>query len=131
MLNHIDLAGRLVSDPVLRYTQSNKPVVSFRIACDRDFGPREEHQTDFINCVAWEKTAEFVSRYFKKGEGIILSGRLQIRTYETEDGKQSVAEVKADRVYFAGGGKKTETSISPTTFTDIEDFDGEDGELPF
>ena len=69
MLNHITIMGRLTRDPELRYTQSQTPVASFTLAVDRDFGSRDggEKQTDFIDCVAWRQTAEFVSKYFTKG----------------------------------------------------------------
>lgn len=81
MLNHITLMGRLTRDPELRYTQSQIPVASFRIAVDRDYGSRDggERQTDFIDIVAWRQTAEFVSKYFTKGSMVAVSGRLQIR----------------------------------------------------
>ena len=77
MLNHIVILGRLVKDPELRYTQSNTPVASFTVAVDRDFG--EDKQTDFIDCTAWRKTGEFVSKHFQKGSMIVVSGRLQSR----------------------------------------------------
>ena len=84
MLNHIVIMGRLTRDPELRYTQSQTPVVSFSVAVDRDFGGRDggEKQTDFIDCVAWRSTAEFVSKYFRKGSMVVVSGRLQIRDWQ-------------------------------------------------
>ena len=103
MLNHIDLMGRLTRDPELRYTGSNVPVASFRIAVDRDFGGRDgaERQTDFIDIVAWRSTAEFVSKYFTKGSMAVVSGRLQMRDWTDRDGnKRTSAEVVADNVYF-------------------------------
>ena len=83
MLNHITIMGRLTRDPELRYTQSQTPVASFTLAVDRDFGGRDggEKQTDFIDCVAWRSTAEFVSKYFAKGSMAVVSGRLQIRDW--------------------------------------------------
>ena len=103
MLNHIVLMGRLTRDPELRYTQSQIPVASFRLAVDRDFGGRDggERQTDFIDIVAWRSTAEFVSKYFTKGSMAAVSGRLQIREWtDREGGKRTTAEVVADNVYF-------------------------------
>ena len=101
MLNHIVLMGRLVRDVELRYTQSQVPVASMRIAVDRDFGRGEEKQTDFIDVVAWRNTAEFVNRYFHKGSMIVVSGRLQMREWTDRDGNKRVsAEVVADNVYF-------------------------------
>ena len=102
MLNHIVLMGRLTRDPDLRYTQSQIPVASFRIAVERDYGRSgEEKQTDFIDIVAWRQTGEFVSKYFHKGSMIVVSGRLQMRDWQDKDGnKRTSAEVVADNVYF-------------------------------
>lgn len=85
MLNHIIIMGRLVRDPELRYTQSQVPVASFTIACDRNFTNRDsgEKQTDFIDCVAWRSTAEFISKYFFKGSMAVVEGRLQVRNWKT------------------------------------------------
>ena len=101
MLNHIVIMGRLTRDPELRYTQSQIPVASFRVAVDRDFGRGEERQTDFIDCVAWRSTGEFGSKYFQKGSMAGVSGRLQMRDWTDKDGnKRTSAEVVADNVYF-------------------------------
>ena len=103
MLNQITMMGRLTKDPELRYTGSNIPVASFRLAVDRDFGNREtgEKQTDFIDVVAWRQTGEFVSKYFKKGSMAAVSGRLQARDWQDKDGnKRTSFEVVADNVYF-------------------------------
>ena len=108
MLNHIVLMGRLTRDPELRYTQSQTPVASFSLAVDRDFGRGEEKQTDFIDCVAWRQTGEFVSKYFQKGSMAVVSGRLQIRDWTDRDGnKRRSAEVVVDNVYF-GESKRRE-----------------------
>ena len=108
MLNHIVLMGRLTRDPELRYTQSQTPVASFSLAVDRDFGRGEEKQTDFIDCVAWRQTGEFVSKYFPKGSMAVVSGRLQIRDWTDRDGnKRRSAEVVVDNVYF-GESKRRE-----------------------
>ena len=103
MLNHIIIMGRLTRDPELRYTQTNTPVTSFRVAVDRDFAPKDggDRQTDFIDCVAWRQSAEFVSKYFQKGSMIIVSGRLQIREYTDKDGnRRSAAEIVAENIHF-------------------------------
>ena len=103
MLNHITIMGRLVRDPELRRTGSGVAVASFTVAVDRDFGGRDggEKETDFIDCVAWRQTGEFVSKYFTKGRMIVVSGRLQIRSWTDKDGnKRRTAEVVADNVYF-------------------------------
>ena len=108
MLNHIVIMGRLTRAPELRYTQSQLPVATFRVAVDRDFGRGEEKQTDFIDCVAWRQTGEFVSKYFQKGSMAVVSGRLQIRDWTDRDGnKRRSAEVVVDNVYF-GESKRRE-----------------------
>ena len=103
MLNHITIMGRLVRDPELRSTQSGTSVASFTVAVDRDFGGRDggEKQTDFIDCVAWRQTGEFVSKYFRKGSMIVVSGRLQSRKWQDREGNNRTNwEVVADNVYF-------------------------------
>ena len=103
MLNHITIMGRLTRDPELRRTGSGVAVASFTVAVDRDFGSREsgEKETDFIDCVAWRQTGEFVSKYFTKGRMAVVSGRLQIRNWTDKEGnKRRSAEVVADNVYF-------------------------------
>ena len=103
MLNHITIMGRLTRDPELRRTGSGIAVASFTLAVDRDFGKNDngERETDFIDCVAWRQTGEFVSKYFTKGRMAVVSGRLQIRSWTDKEGnKRRTAEVVADNVYF-------------------------------
>ena len=103
MLNHITIMGRLTRDPELRRTGTGIAVASFTVAVDRDFSGRDggEKETDFIDCVAWRQTGEFVSKYFTKGRMIVVSGRLQIRSWTDKDGnKRRTAEVVADNCYF-------------------------------
>ena len=109
MLNHIDIMGRLTRDPELRRTNSGVAVASFTIAVDRDRAPEgQEKETDFIDCVVWRGTAEFVEKYFNKGRMILVSGRLQIRGWTDKEGnKRRSAEIVADNVYF-GDSKKDE-----------------------
>ncbi len=129
MLNHIDIMGRLTRDPEMRRTASGISCVSFTIAVDRDFGKSEngEKETDFIDCVAWRSTADFVSKYFTKGRMAVVSGRLQIRSWTDKDGnKRRTAEVVADNVYF--GDSKNSTSNEPV-FAEMDEDDS-DG-LPF
>jgi single-strand DNA-binding protein len=160
MLNHITIMGRLTRDPELRYTQSQTPVASFTLAVDRDFSSRDggERQTDFIDCVAWRQTAEFVSKYFSKGSMAVVSGRLQIRDWtDREGGKRRSAEVVADNIYFGesrrrdngesgnyggnnnygnssyGGESRAYSapaSTAPST-SPFSELDDGDGELPF
>lgn len=99
MINKAILMGRLTRDPELRHTGSGTPVCSFSIAINNGYG--ENTQTDFINCVAWNKTAEFVSKYFSKGKMIIVIGRISTRSWEGQDGKRNyTTEVVASEVSF-------------------------------
>ena len=103
MLNHIVIMGRLTRDVELRSTQSGVSVASFTVAVDRNFSGRDggEKQTDFIDCVAWRQTGEFVSKYFRRGSMIVVSGRLQSRKWQDRDGNNRTNwEVNADNVYF-------------------------------
>lgn len=112
MLNHITIMGRLTRDPELRRTGSGIAVASFTVAVDRDFsGKDSEKETDFIDCVAWRNTGEFVSKYFTKGRMIVVSGRLQIRNWNDKDGnKRRSAEVVADSCYFGDSKKDGDNS---------------------
>lgn len=126
MLNHIVIMGRLTKEPELRMTQQQTAVTSFTIACERDY--QSDKQTDFIECVAWRHTAEFVSKYFKKGQMAVVSGRLQSRKWEDRDGNKRINwEIVADSVYF-GESKRSDSQDSKQTFTD---YDDDDGEIPF
>ncbi|MDR1117578.1 MAG: single-stranded DNA-binding protein [Oscillospiraceae bacterium] len=103
MLNKVILMGRLTRDPELRYTQSNIPVVSFSLAVDRNYRSKTDNQSqaDFINCVAWRQTAEFVSKWFAKGRMMVVVGTLQSRRYQDKNGENRTAmEVIADEVFF-------------------------------
>ncbi len=148
MLNHIIIMGRLTRDPELRRTGSGVAVASFTIAVDRDFSPKDggERETDFIDCVAWRQTGEFVSKYFQKGRMAVVSGRLQIRSWTDKDGnKRRTAEVVADNVYF-GDSKRDDQGgnafgAAPASFggysapaTPASDFamlEDDDAQLPF
>lgn len=115
MLNHITIMGRLTRDPELRRTGSGIAVASFTLAVDRDYSPRDggERETDFIDCVAWRQTGEFVSKYFTKGRMAVVSGRLQIRSWNDKDGnKRRTAEIVADNVYFGDSKRDDQGSNS-------------------
>ena len=115
MLNHIVIMGRLTRDPELRRTGTGVAVASFTVAVDRDFGGREggEKETDFIDCVAWRQTGEFVSKYFTKGRMIVVSGRLQVRSWTDKDGnKRRTAEVVADNCYFGDSKRDGDNGAS-------------------
>lgn len=99
-MNKVELIGRLTMDPELRYTQSNKPVSSFTIAVNKRVNG--ENSADFINCVAWNTTAEFINKYFKKGQAIAVVGRLQSRSYEDDKGKHYITEVVVEETEFVG-----------------------------
>lgn len=111
MLNVVVLTGRLTADPELRYTPNNVAVTSFSIAVNRSYARQgEERQTDFIDIVAWRSTAEFVCRYFKKGNLIAIEGAIQTRTYQDKDGnKRKAFEVVANNVHFVESKKDNNT----------------------
>ena len=152
-MNVICLLGRLTADPELRHTQTQTPVTSFSVAVDRAFQPKgaEQRQADFINCVAWRQTAEFITRYFHKGQRIALQGSLQSRNYTDRDGnKRTAFEVVVDNAFFAesknaGGGapaggyradsqvpsySEAQPAFSTAGSGDFEEIVGDD-DLPF
>lgn len=125
MLNKIIVMGRLTRDPELRYTQNQTPVASFTLAVDRDLG---EKQTDFLDCVAWKKTAEFVNNYFRKGGMAVVAGRLQSRQWQDKDGnKRTNWEIVCDNVYFGESRQREEGRQQKPTFVEMDD----EGDLPF
>lgn len=101
-MNSVCLMGRLTADPELKTTQNGVSVSSFSIAVDRSYTPKgQERQADFINCVAWRGTAEFITRYFRKGNRIAVQGSLQSRKFTANDGSTRTAyEVVIDNAYF-------------------------------
>lgn len=127
--------GRLTRDPETRYTQTdNVQVTNFTLAVNRRFTKQgEERQADFINIVAWNKTAEFVSKYFKKGQQVGIIGRLQTRNWEDEQGQKHYAtEVVAEETYFADTKKENNTSVEQELKnTGVEVNVIEDSDLPF
>jgi single-strand DNA-binding protein len=136
-MNKVILMGRLTKEPELRYTNgSNIATCSFTLAVNRKFQKQgEERKADFINCQAWEKTAEFISKYFQKGSQIAIVGRIQTRTWDDNEGKKHyVTEVIVEDTYFTESKKSEGTASSKPQNTDntdgfypIED----DDELPF
>ena len=116
MLNKIILMGRLTHDPELRRTQNGTAVTGFSLAVDRDFAPKDggNRETDFIDCVAWRQTGEFVSKYFTKGRMAVVEGRLQIHDWKDKDGNnRHSAEVVADNIYFGDSRKDTAAPAEP------------------
>lgn len=150
MLNSVCLMGRLTADPELKTTSSQVAVCSFRIAVDRTYQAKgQEKQTDFINIVSWRQTAEFVSRYFRKGQLIAVQGSIQTNSYTDKDGnKRTAFDVVADNVFFAEpkrdststGGNRYDNQVpqyneAPPAFSnagsgDFEEIVGDD-DLPF
>ena len=127
-MNKVVLLGRLTRDPVVRYTDNNTLVASFTLGINRRFS--KEGQADFINIVAWDKTGEFCSKYFKKGQQVGIIGRIQTRNYDDKDGKKVyVTEVVAEETYFADG-KREDVSFANENVT--KGFDQvTDDDLPF
>lgn len=122
MLNHFTGMGRIVNDLSLKTTPNGVPVISFTIACERDFVSGGEKQCDFIDCVAWNKTAEFIDRYFDKGRMAIVSGRLQIRAYVADDGtNRRNSEIVVDKIYF--GDPKTKAVPEDNSTEEMENAD--------
>ena len=147
-MNQIVIMGRLTRDPELRQTPAGVSVASFSLAVDRGFTPKDggERQTDFIDVVAWRNTAEFVSKYFVKGQMAAVTGRLQIRDWTDKDGnKRRSAEVVADNIYFTESKKSREASFgtvdskeeygagyqSPVESSDFAELTMDDEDLPF
>jgi len=139
-MNKVILMGRLTKDPELRYTSANNTAkCNFSLAVDRRFQKQgEEKQTDFFNIVAWDKQAEFCSKWFQKGKMVLVVGRLQNRSWDDNEGKKHyITEVIAEETYFADS-KKSEGAPSqkPAGGSDAGQTDGyypaaEDDELPF
>lgn len=130
MLNHIVIMGRLGKDPELRRTQSGVAVATFNVAVDRDFKDKATGQraTDWITCVAWRSTAEFVEKYLAKGSQVLVAGRLQMREWTDKDGNKRIsAEVQAENVYFAGA----KTEGGQRELPEFEVMDDDDHDLPF
>jgi single-strand DNA-binding protein len=134
MLNKAILVGRLTKEPELKSTQSGKSVISFTVAIPRKFTDANgERQSDFINCVAFGKTAEFVEKHFNKGDIISIDGTIQVRVWEDNEGKKHYAtEVMCEAVGFVGGKRKEEqkTEALPQLPQEFS-ADGDDENLPF
>lgn len=121
MLNCAVIMGRLTADPELRTTGNGISVTSFSVAVDRNYQKQgQERQTDFINVVAWRQTAEFVTRYFRKGQMIAVQGSIQTRNYEDRNGnKRTAVEIVADNVSFCGSKSETGASTAPAAYNNV------------
>lgn len=140
MLNHITIMGRMVKDPELRRTASGTAVTSFTLAVNRDYsGKDEERKVDFIDCVAWKGTGEFISKHFTKGQMTAVVGSLQIRDWTDKDGnKRRSAEVLVNRAYFTGNSKNDYADNPTASHNDLTPVSGsefaemtEDDDFPF
>ena len=142
MLNHITIMGRLTRDPELRRTGSGTAVASFTVAVDRDYsGKDSEKKTDFIDCVAWRQTGEFVSKYFSKGRMIVVDGRLEMRDWTDKEGnKRRSAEVIVENAYFGDSKRDAEQTSAPASYggysapapaSDFAVLDDDEPQLPF
>lgn len=128
MINNAVIMGRLTADPELRTVPSGASVVNFTVAVDR---PQTDKVTDFIRCVAWRQTADFIHRNFHKGEMIAIVGSVQTHSYEDRNGnKRTDTEICAERASFCGGRKETAEETKPPISTDFESVEQDDG-LPF
>lgn len=135
-MNNVNLQGRITRDIELKYTGSGTAVVSFSIAVDRPFkNAQGERETDFINIVAWRKTAELISNHFNKGDGIIIQGRIQVRDYQNNEGRKVyVTEVVADNFTFPIQNKQQNNQSrkqNETPFEEDSSVDIDDSMLPF
>ena len=131
MINNVIIMGRFVSTPELKYTSSQTEVTSFTLAVERSYARQgEQRQTDFINCVAWRKTAEFITKYFQKGSMVAVTGSIQTRNYEDKNGnKRTAVEVLVDRASFCGLESRNGNNNQPQ-YNDFEEISGDD-DLPF
>lgn len=138
-MNKVILIGRLVADPELRHTQSGTAVCSYRLAVDRPVKKEGQQNVDFLNCLAWNKNAEFASRHLRKGTKIAVEGRIQTRNYEKDGVKRYIFEIVIDRHEFCESKAPAEPGSSYSqpadsysgTDQEFTDMDEDDGELPF
>ena len=134
MINNVVIMGRFVSTPELKYTSSQTEVTSFTLAVERSYARQgEQRQTDFINCVAWRQTADFISRYFHKGSMIAINGSIQQRQYTDKNGnKRNAFEILVDNSNFCGSksesGNNADVQVDDSNFDEV---DIDDGDLPF
>ena len=130
-MNKVILMGRLTKDPELKYTPNNVAVANFTLAVNRRFAKKEdEQQADFLNCVVWNKQAEFVNNYFRKGRQVAVVGRIQIRTWDDAEGKRNYfTEIVVEETYFADSKPTDEEkkTVTEGEFVPVDD----DDELPF
>lgn len=131
MLNSISIVGRLVREPDFRTTDNGISFCKVVIACERSRSNQDGQRTaDFFDCVAWRSSADFLTKYFRKGDWIAINGRMESRTYENKDGiKQKVWEIQAENISFCGGASKSagDSEDTPSGYDEVS----ADGNLPF
>lgn len=129
MINNVTLMGRLTAFPELKTTPSGAKVTGFSLAIDRRFQQKDgEKQTDFINCVAWNNTAQFINKYFNKGDMLAVTGEIQTRKYTDKDGNNRIAvEVLVNQASFCGGKNNSTNTETESGFVEISS----DDDLPF
>lgn len=141
-MNRVEILGRIVKDPDVRYSQGDKPmaVARFTVACDRKFKKQGEQTADFINCIAFSKTAEVIEKYFHKGMRIALDGRIQTGSYTNKDGKKVyTTDIVAESVEFCESKSESQQNNAQNSPAPMPDADGfmnipdniDDSELPF
>lgn len=132
MLNDLNICGRLVNQPELKTTANGRNITSFSLAVDRDYVVNGERKADFFTVVAWNKTADFITRYFTKGKSIIINGHLQSRIFDDKNGQKRVTtEIVADTVYFAGDKERTPAGENSSPSADDFELLPDDEDLPF
>ena len=136
MLNKVILQGRIAQDIEVKQTQTGKAVASFSLAVERDYATNGQKETDFINIVAWGNTAEFIGKYFGKGKQMLVTGSINVRKYQAQNGENRyVTEVIADSVYLCGDKEKTAQDNNNTNYNSYQtpQFEeaGDDENLPF
>lgn len=140
-MNKVMLMGRMVKDPEMRQTTNGIDVARFSLAVNRRFAKEGQQQTDFITCIAWRQTADFICKYFGKGSMIAICGSIQTRSWDDKDGnRQYATEVVADEAYFTGSKfeQQSNTHSEPSNdsekfegFDDFSDMDSFEDDLPF
>ena len=140
MLHRVIVMGRLTDNPELRHTASNIPVTTFTLAVERNFNSGDERVTDFLDVVAWRNNAEFISKYFAKGQRVCVEGSIQVRSYTDRDGnKRRAWDIVCDRAYFAegrrdGGTRSNEgqaPAINNAGSNEFAEFEDNGDDLPF
>ena len=127
-MNFVSLAGRLTRDPEIRYTKTKKAVASFTLAVDDGKGDNGR-KAQFLPCVAWEDKAEFLDQYFKKGDGVMITGKLQARSYEQDGKKRTAVEVIVSGIEFPLSRRSDDERQEPVKDA-FSEYDGDD-DLPF